>query len=94
LVKPGVEPNSMEGPLARFGGAAVHYGDGLRRHRKYRRYTMVSPGTYAGNLMLARGVVPVAGCIVECGTWKGGHAKVDNGAGASHDSAPRAQSFA
>lgn len=33
---------------------------------------MLSRSTYAKNLMLARGAANVEGCVVECGTWKGG----------------------
>lgn len=33
---------------------------------------MLASGTYAKNLMLARLVAEVDGCVVECGTWKGG----------------------
>jgi hypothetical protein len=41
-------------------------------HRKYRNYTMIQEKAYAGNLHLAAKVKGVEGCIVECGTWRGG----------------------
>jgi O-methyltransferase len=58
----------ISGRLARLYG----YVNGLRRHRKYRRYTMLEASTYSKNLMLARKVADIDGCVVECGTWKGG----------------------
>ncbi len=39
---------------------------------KYRRHTMVRWTSYVGNLRLASQVAGVEGCIVECGTWRGG----------------------
>lgn len=45
----------------------------LRRiYEKYRDFTMVVPDDYVENLRLAARVREVAGCIVECGTWRGG----------------------
>ena len=44
----------------------------IRLHAKYRNFTMIPASTYAKNLMLVRGVRSVAGCVVECGTWRGG----------------------
>ena len=41
-------------------------------YRKYREYTMIDEEPYCGNLHLARNVASVEGCIVECGTWRGG----------------------
>lgn len=39
---------------------------------KYRQHTMIPWATYVGNLRLAGQVAGVEGCIVECGTWRGG----------------------
>ena len=41
-------------------------------YRKYQKYTMIGPKSYAGNLHLAAKVAGVSGSIVECGTWRGG----------------------
>jgi hypothetical protein len=41
-------------------------------HRKYREHTMVPPRVYANNLELAHNFRHVAGCVVECGVWRGG----------------------
>ncbi len=39
---------------------------------KLRDYTMIPPVTYIHNLMLVDKYRHVKGCIVECGTWRGG----------------------
>lgn len=44
----------------------------IRLHAKYRNFTMIPASTYAKNLMLVRNVRSVAGCVIECGTWRGG----------------------
>jgi len=43
-----------------------------RIYRKYRQFTMIPQATYIGNLHLASAVAKIPGCIVECGTWRGG----------------------
>jgi len=43
-----------------------------RVYQKYKHYTMVPEEAYAGNLHLAAKVKDIEGCIVECGTWRGG----------------------
>jgi len=45
---------------------------GIRLYHKYQSSTMIRPQTYANNLMVARQARSVSGCVVECGTWKGG----------------------
>ena len=40
--------------------------------RKYRSHTMISPTVYFGNLLMARRLRETPGCVVECGTWRGG----------------------
>jgi len=41
-------------------------------YQKYKKYTMISAGSYTGNLHLATKVAAVEGVIVECGSWRGG----------------------
>ncbi|HEX2827015.1 MAG TPA: TylF/MycF/NovP-related O-methyltransferase [Burkholderiales bacterium] len=41
-------------------------------YRKYRDLTMLSEAVFVSNLMLCRRKAPAAGCIVECGVWRGG----------------------
>ncbi len=43
-----------------------------RTYRRYREFTMISASTYAKNLHLSTLVRDVPGCVVECGTWRGG----------------------
>jgi O-methyltransferase len=43
-----------------------------RVFRKYKQFTMVPRREYVGNLHLAARMERVEGCIVECGTWRGG----------------------
>lgn len=47
----------------------------LRRqsiYARYRAFTMLPRATYVRNLRLAEQVADVPGCVVECGTWRGG----------------------
>lgn len=48
----------------------------LRRYKslyeKYSNFTMVGCGDYISNLLVTQDCEGVAGCIVECGTWRGG----------------------
>jgi hypothetical protein len=53
--------------------------DDLRRARvykplyaKYRQYTMITLGNYVNNLAVVDGFRSVPGCVIECGTWRGG----------------------
>lgn len=39
---------------------------------KYRDFTMINIHDYVNNLYVASSCKDVAGCIVECGTWRGG----------------------
>jgi O-methyltransferase len=41
-------------------------------YNKYRHYTMVPKSAYISNLRLASRQKTVAGCVIECGVWKGG----------------------
>jgi O-methyltransferase len=43
-----------------------------RLHRKYRNYTMTPEGTYVNVLSLVFSRRHVAGCVAECGVWRGG----------------------
>ncbi len=43
-----------------------------RLYRKHRRNTMTHATAYISNLLLARGVLEVPGCVIECGVWRGG----------------------
>src|SRR5579863_5181337 len=49
-----------------------------RLYRRFRRFTMVPREAYLANLYLAdralENAALIAGCIVECGTWRGGMA--------------------
>jgi hypothetical protein len=48
-----------------------------RLYQKYKKYTMISAGWYAGNLHLATKVAAVEGVIVECGTLAGRYDRGD-----------------
>jgi O-methyltransferase len=41
-------------------------------HRKYQDFTMIPADTYVNNLDVAYRLRDVPGCVVECGTWRGG----------------------
>ncbi len=41
-------------------------------YQRYSDLTMIRVETYVDNLELARRAVPVSGCVVECGVWRGG----------------------
>jgi O-methyltransferase len=41
-------------------------------YAKYQNFTMIKPATYAANLLVVEDQRNVPGCVVECGTWKGG----------------------
>jgi O-methyltransferase len=43
-----------------------------RLYRKHRRNTMTHATAYISNLLLARRVLDVPGCVIECGVWRGG----------------------
>ncbi|MDZ4683945.1 MAG: TylF/MycF/NovP-related O-methyltransferase [Planctomycetaceae bacterium] len=62
-------------PYARLARAANKFSlffKGVRLRRKYRELTMVPQGSYWKNLAVAQQATPISGCIVECGTWRGG----------------------
>lgn len=63
----------------------THSEEGLRRavrqlrripldliYKRYSDLTMVRCPTYIDNLELARKAIPISGCVVECGVWRGG----------------------
>jgi hypothetical protein len=58
--------------------ALLSYFKELKSYRRYRRYTMIPKNQYVANLALVRSVLSKPsldhGCIIECGTWKGGMA--------------------
>jgi O-methyltransferase len=41
-------------------------------YERFREFTMIRREVYADNLELAKRIVKVPGCIVECGVWRGG----------------------
>jgi len=41
-------------------------------HRKYQNFTMIPADTYINNLDVIYRLRDVPGCVVECGTWRGG----------------------
>jgi O-methyltransferase len=41
-------------------------------YRKYRAYTMIHEAAYLNNLELSAKFAAIAGCVVECGVWRGG----------------------
>jgi O-methyltransferase len=41
-------------------------------HRKYQDFTMIPAETYVNNLDVVHRLRDVPGCVVECGTWRGG----------------------
>lgn len=43
-----------------------------RIYRRFQEYTMLPPADYANTMRLAGLVEAVAGCVIECGVWKGG----------------------
>ena len=51
---------------------AVRAASYLRLYGKYREFTMAPRGAYWRNLLIANDSRHVAGCIVECGVWRGG----------------------
>ena len=53
-------------------GRGVRAINSLALSRKYRTFTMAPPSTVWRNLLLADSRRHVAGCVVECGVWRGG----------------------
>ena len=43
-----------------------------RLHTKYQDATMIPRSAFLDNLWLCRRVADVAGCVIECGVWRGG----------------------
>lgn len=41
-------------------------------YEKFKSYTMIPPELYVGNLMITEALAGASGCIIECGTWRGG----------------------
>jgi len=44
----------------------------LKAYRKYQNFTMVSELQFCENILLAKQVEQIKGCVIECGVWKGG----------------------
>ena len=55
--------------IIRSGINYLHY---KRVYRTFQRFTMIPEREYIDNLRLARRAATVNGCIIECGTWRGG----------------------
>ncbi len=61
--------------FARLSGATTilfQFARGSRLRQKYRDFTMVPQGSFWKNIAIAEKATRVAGCVVECGTWRGG----------------------
>jgi O-methyltransferase len=43
-----------------------------RLYNKYKAYTMIRPNAYINNLAIVNEYRHVPGCVIECGTWRGG----------------------
>jgi hypothetical protein len=43
-----------------------------RIYNRFREFTMIPQESYVDNLILARRVAGLPGCIIECGVWRGG----------------------
>lgn len=58
----------------RFAGSAVDNWRWRGIFRKFQQFTMIPEATYIENLRLSTRIMlgPARGCIVECGTWRGG----------------------
>lgn len=41
-------------------------------YKKHKSFSMIPENIYIGNLALSEQYKPINGCIVECGTWRGG----------------------
>jgi hypothetical protein len=41
-------------------------------YHKYKEFTMIRMNDYINNLLVVEGCECVPGCVVECGTWRGG----------------------
>ena len=41
-------------------------------YERFREFTMIRREVYVNNLELAKRVVKLPGCVVECGVWRGG----------------------
>jgi hypothetical protein len=41
-------------------------------YNKYSEYTMIHRDLYVGNLVIAEALAGASGCVIECGTWRGG----------------------
>jgi O-methyltransferase len=70
-----VRAKARDGLLSKAIRSAALIADTLqswRLYRKHRRNTMTHGTTYISNLLLARSVLDVPGCVVECGVWRGG----------------------
>jgi len=46
--------------------------EGQKIYERVKDYTMVKEHAFCDNLALARKIISVSGCIVECGVWRGG----------------------
>ena len=70
-----VRANALDGLAGKASRTATLLAGTLqswRLYRKHRRNTMTHASAYISNLLLARSVFDVPGCVVECGVWRGG----------------------
>jgi O-methyltransferase len=70
-----VRANAHDGLVGKAGRTAALLAGTLqswRLYRKHRKNTMTHASAYISNLLLARSVFDVPGCVVECGVWRGG----------------------
>lgn len=58
--------------IRNFLGREFRFWSLRRTYKRFRMYTMIPENIYIENLILARRIMGVPGCIVECGVWKGG----------------------
>ncbi|NMF56643.1 TylF/MycF/NovP-related O-methyltransferase [Pseudanabaena yagii] len=43
-----------------------------RIYKKFKKFTMIPESVYISNLVLAKKIIDLDGCVVECGVWRGG----------------------
>ena len=66
--------SSPSGAAVRRLATKVRYAGYYATYRMFKGYTMIPVVTYIQNLRLANHFRDIEGCVVECGTWRGGMA--------------------